>query len=559
MVEHLSLEDAVASHVTPGDAVHVVCGHSRWTAAARELARQHWEADAGFTLIMVSLSTLGSLFFRGRMVRKVVTAYSGDTFPTYTPNPFFQKAYASGEVEVEHWSILTFAQRLEAAARGLPALVTGSLEGSSMQSNEGYASVDSPFGKVGLVSPLVPDVTLLHAAVADRAGNVAMCEPLLEGVWGAWAARRGVIATVESVVDSLGELGLGRYVRIPSHRVLAVVEAPLGAHPGGLHAPGLPVSSYGEDIAFWAEAKAATRGDFDEWVRRWVLEPRDQLGYVERLGAERVEHLKSRTDPESWREDARLHPVDADQPVTGWELAAAHGAREILRVVDSTGADAVLAGAGVANLSAWVAVASARSKGSRLSLTAELGMFGYEPTPADPYIFNHRTFPSTAMLSDAQSVLGMVVGGPGTTTVACLGAAQVDQHGNLNSTTLAPRGPFLVGSGGANDVASRAAACVVIALARPERIVEQVEYVTSPGRNVVSVVTELGVLRRAGDRFEVSAVAFGKEPLDERVRRLRESCGWEVRSSATVEEMDEVTADEVLALRRYDPERLFLS
>ncbi|HXW33973.1 MAG TPA: CoA-transferase, partial [Acidimicrobiales bacterium] len=128
-MEHLSLEEAVSRHVRPGDAVHVLCGHSRWTAGARELVRQHWGADAGFTLHMVSLSSLGSLFFKGGMVKKVVTAYSGDTFPTYTPNPWFQKAYATGDVEVEHWSILTFSQRMEAAARGLPAVVTGSISG----------------------------------------------------------------------------------------------------------------------------------------------------------------------------------------------------------------------------------------------------------------------------------------------------------------------------------------------------------------------------------------------------------------------------------------------
>ena len=30
----------------------------------------------------------------------------------------------------------------------------------------------------------------MHAPVADRAGNVALHPPLLEGVWGALAARR---------------------------------------------------------------------------------------------------------------------------------------------------------------------------------------------------------------------------------------------------------------------------------------------------------------------------------------------------------------------------------
>jgi acyl CoA:acetate/3-ketoacid CoA transferase alpha subunit/acyl CoA:acetate/3-ketoacid CoA transferase beta subunit len=551
----LSLSEAVERHVRAGDVLHVLCGHCRWTAAAREVVRRFWGSDPGFTLVMVSLSSLGALFFEGGLVRKVVTTYSGDSFPTYTPNPLFQRGYGAG-IEVEHWSILTFAQRLEAAARGLPAVVTGSLRGSGMESNAAYATVASPFGEVGLLAPLVPDVTLVHGAVADAEGNVAMSEPLLEGVWGAWAARRGVVATVERVVDDLD--GYGPRVRIPSHRVLAVVEAPFGAHPGGLFAPGLPVESYGEDIPFWTDARAATRGDFGAWTRHWVLEPETHDAYLERLGADRLAWLRSRTAPDSWQEDAAAHPVDDASPVSAWETAAAFAAREVRSVVEEHRADAVLAGAGVANLAAWVGVESARAAGSAVQLTAELGMLGYRPTPADPYIFNHRTFPSTPMLSDASTVLGMVVGGPGTRTVACLGAAQVDRHGNLNSTEI-PGGPFLVGSGGANDVASRAEACVVVTLARPDRVVDEVGYVTSPGHNVVSVVTERGVLRRQGDDLVVAAVPRGPEPLAARVEALRAEVGWTPDVAAEVEELDLPAYEEVLALRRYDPERLFLA
>ncbi|HUO49597.1 MAG TPA: CoA-transferase [Acidimicrobiales bacterium] len=556
MAEHLSLADAVERHVRPGDVLAVVCGHSRWSASAREVARQHWGTDAGFTLVMVSLGTLGALFFEGGMVCHVVTTYSGDPFPTFTPNPIFQRAYASGEVTVEHWSILTFTQRLEAAARGLPALVTGSIAGSSMADNEAFAEVESPFGSVGLVAPLVPDVALVHGALADRAGNIALSEPLLEGVWGAWAARRGVVATVEAVVDDLSQLG--HRVRIPAHRVLAVAETPFGAHPGGLYAPGLPVRSYGEDIAFWSAARDATRSDFGAWARHWVLEPATQDAYLERVGHERLEWLAGRSDPESWRADEAAHPVDASVAVSAWERAAAHGAREVVRVVGELDADAVLAGAGVANLAAWVGVDACRAAGRRVELTAELGMLGYRPTPADPYIFNHRVFPATPMLSDASGVLGMVVGGPGTRTVGCLGAAQVDRDGNLNST-LIPDGPFLVGSGGANDVASRAAGCVVVALANPGRLVERVGYVTSPGHNVVSVVTDLGVLRRLDGELRLAAVAAGDGSLEERVAAMAAGCGFTVPVCPQVEELAPVSADEVLALRRHDPERLFLA
>jgi acyl CoA:acetate/3-ketoacid CoA transferase alpha subunit/acyl CoA:acetate/3-ketoacid CoA transferase beta subunit len=552
-----TLEDAIASHVLPGDAVHVMLGHSRWTAGARELARQFWGQDPGFTLIMTSLGALGALFFEGGLVNKVVTAYSGNSFPTYNPNPIFRRAYESGAVEVEHWSILTMAQRMEAAARGLPAVVTGSIAGSSMAGNEGFSELDSPFGRIGLLSPLVPDVALVHAAVADRQGNLAFSEPLLEGVWGAWAARRGVVATVEKVVDDLA--GLGHRVRVPAHRVLAVVEAPFGAHPGGCYAPGLPVRSYGEDIGFWnAAAEAAAKGTFAEFADEWVLRPATHDDYLARLGADHLTWLEGRSDPDSWLADAEASPVPEDPEFSRWERAAAFGAREVERVVVDVKADAVLAGAGAANLAAWVAVARARAGGSSVCLTAELGLWGYEPTPADPYIFNHRVFPGTPYLSDASAVLGMVIGGPGTRTVGCLGAAEVDREGRLNSTELAG-GRFLVGSGGANDVASRAEACVVVTLARPERLPEAVAYVTSPGHRVVSVVTDKGVLRRQDGTLRVAAVPSGEGTVADRAGALVASCGYEPEVARTLEELVPLQFGEVAALRSFDRQRLFLN
>jgi acyl CoA:acetate/3-ketoacid CoA transferase alpha subunit/acyl CoA:acetate/3-ketoacid CoA transferase beta subunit len=506
---------------------------------------------------MTSLGALGALFVEGGLVNKVITAYSGNSFPTYNPNPIFRRAYESGAVAVEHWSILTMAQRMEAAARGLPAVVTGSIAGSSMADNEGFAEVDSPFGPLGLLSPLAPDVALVHAAAADRDGNLAFSEPLLEGVWGAWAARRGVVATVEKVVDNLH--GLGHRVRVPGHRVLAVVEAPFGAHPGGCYAPGLPVRSYGEDIEFWnAAADAAAKGTFDKFADEWVLGPSTHDEYLALLGQDRLDWLVGRSDPDSWRADAAATPVPDDPEFSRWEHAAAFGAREVERVVADVDAHAVLAGAGAANLAAWVAVGRARAAGSGVTLTAELGLWGYEPTPADPYIFNHRVFPDTPYLSDASAVLGMVIGGPGTRTVGCLGAAEVDRAGRLNSTELAG-GRFLVGSGGANDVASRAEACVVVTLARPERLPESVAYVTSPGHRVVSVVTDKGVLRRQDGTLRVAAVPSGEGTVADRVRALVESCGYEPEVAHTLEELAPLQLNEVTALRSFDRQRLFLN
>jgi acyl CoA:acetate/3-ketoacid CoA transferase alpha subunit/acyl CoA:acetate/3-ketoacid CoA transferase beta subunit len=550
-----TLRDAVAEHVQAGDTLHLMVGHTRWTAAAREVVRQWWGRDPQFTLVMLSLSSLGALFFHGDLVRKVITGYSGDTFPNFTPNPVMAGAYRRGEVEVEHWSFLAFSQRLEAAARGLPAITTRSIAGSSMEENEAFTTVDSPFGPVGLLAPLVPDVALLHAPVADRAGNVAFHPPLLEGVWGALAARRGAIVTVEQVVDDLREWS--HLVRIPAHRVLAVCEAPLGAHPGGLYPGSLPVDGYGEDYDFWVDARDATRGEgYDAWIRRWILGPETHEQYLEELGPERVATLRQRADRESWRADAGAHPPDLEAPVNGWERAATFGARHLAERVVALDADAVLAGAGVANLAAWLGVELARAEGATVDLTAEIGLWGYDPTPADPFVLNHRNFPSATMLGDASLVLGTLVGGAGTTTIACLGGAQIDRLGNVNST-LVPGGPFLVGSGGGNDVASVCAEAVVVATLTPKRTPPECGYVTSPGHHVQALVTDLGIFEKLGPldstAFTLTALATAAS-----VAEVEAACGWDFEVASPLATLSEPTPAEVGALRGWDPRNWFL-
>ncbi len=550
--------DAAVAHVRPGDSVHVVTNHSRWTAAARHLVRRWWGQDPEFTLVMLSLSSLGTLFFKGGLVRKVVTGYSGDVFPKFTPNPWFSNAYLRGEVEVEHWSFLTFLQRLEAAARGLPATVTGSLAGSSMADNPGFAQVPSPFGgTLGLLAPYAPDIALLHAPVADREGNVALNAPVLEGVWGALAAERGAVVTVERVVDDIRPWS--HLVRIPAHRVLAVTEATMGAHPGGLFTRDTPAAPYGEDLEFWSDVQRISRGEeFDSWIDHWVLEPANQDEYLQRLGADRIGALSARADPDSWRVDEATFPPDLTAPIGSWERAAVFGARYLAERIVARDADAVLAGAGVANLASWLGVHLARERGTEVELTAELGLWGYEPTPADPFVFNHRSFPTAIMLSDSEQILGMMSGSPGTTLLACLGAAQIDRFGNINSTVI-PGRSFLVGSGGGNDVASRADEVVVMATLTNRRTVDRVPYTTSPGERVVAFVSDLGIFEKDDNgSFVLTAVAPGTGPVDDRVDAIRSMCGWDLVIARRLVELAPPKDAHVHTLRRWDPRGHFL-
>lgn len=78
----------------------------------------------------------------------------------------------------------------------------------------------------------------------------------------------------------------------------------------------------------------------------------------------------------------------------------------------------------------------------------------------------------------AQAQLGMI-------DVGVLGATQIDQFGNLNSTMLGPdyhrpekRFP---GSGGANEVLTQCWQTVIVIKHERHRFVKQVDFVTSPG------------------------------------------------------------------------------
>jgi acyl CoA:acetate/3-ketoacid CoA transferase beta subunit len=345
---------------------------------------------------------------------------------------------------------------------------------------------------------------------------------------------------------------------VPAHRVLAVAETPFGAHPGGLFGRFTPAEPYGEDLDFWVEARDATRADDDtylRWVRHWVLEPVDHGDYLDRLGAARLDRLRARAERESWRADALAHPPQLDPPANDWERAAVFGARALAdRLVARDGvppADAVLAGAGVANLAAWLGVQLARERGAPTVLTAELGLLGYEPTPADPFVFNHRAFPSATLLADADAVLGTLVPGPGTRCVACLGAAQIDAHGDVNSTVV-PGRAFLVGSGGGNDVASTADDVVVVTTLTDRRTSERVPYVTSPGAKVSVIATDLAVFERRDGRFVAIGLADGAEDL------VRQRLGWPLEVAAGCEPIEPPRPEELAALRGWDPQGLFL-
>lgn len=554
-----SLRDAVAEAVRPGDAIHLGVTHARGTGAAWEVLRQFHGTDPGFTFLSVSMSTNVSPLVHAGLARKIVTSWSGDTYYTPGPNAAYQRAWASG-VEFEHWSILTFSQRLAAAARGLAWTATRSLVGSSMAADNADAVRVVDDGPV-LISALVPDVSLFHAPAADPQGNVLFSPPLMENVSGALAARRGAVVTVERIVDPSFVRAHSHMARIPASAVRAVVELPVGAHPGGLIPQGIEgIEGYGEDYAFWVDIRQAARdpGAFDAWIKEWILEPGTHGEYLAKLGPERLAELRRRVRPGSWQRDleAALAEVDLDADATALETAIVVAARELKERIRANGYTAMLAGAGMANLSAWLAAYDLAEEGTHVDLVAEMGLVGYWPRPGEPFIFNQRNFPTCTMLADIDTTLAVIIGGGNARTIGSLGAAQVDKAGNINST-LVPGEQLLTGSGGANDVITCASETVVTVAQSKQRFLDRVPYVTGPGDRVSALVSTLGVYRKDQGELVLTAV-FGDDPVAA-AKECRERCGWDLKVARKLARIAGPTREELLTLRLLDPHGWFRS
>src|SRR6266550_3635978 len=227
----MALADAIADNVRPGDAVHLGVTHSRGSAAFWELIRRFGGTDPGLTFLAVQMTSPEAPLVHTGLATKIVTSWSGDSYMSPGPNGVYQRAWMSGGIEFEHWSILTFVQRLAAGARGHPWAITASIAGSSMEKDNDVQVMED--GTV-LIPSLTPDVSIFHAPAADEQGNVLFSPPLMENVWGALGARRGCIVTVDKIVDQSYVRAHAHMTRIPASAVRAVVEAPFGAHPGGL-------------------------------------------------------------------------------------------------------------------------------------------------------------------------------------------------------------------------------------------------------------------------------------------------------------------------------------
>jgi acyl CoA:acetate/3-ketoacid CoA transferase alpha subunit/acyl CoA:acetate/3-ketoacid CoA transferase beta subunit len=564
----ISLTEAVKNHIRPGMALFL--GEFA-NGAAREIARQFRNTKTDFTIINSSRDYTAALVYCG-LVKKLIGVAYMHLYPTAGPNRLIQRAFNEGRIEIEGWTSLTLLQRLIAGAMDLDCLVTKSLLGSDMavDNKERLHTFKSPFDRnqdLALVQSLNPDMAVIHGWAADPQGNVILGSPYYMGpsTWGARASKNGVIVTVEKIVSPDFIRRHSCLVSIPGHIVQSVSEVPLGAHPQGLNTLGMGIDgfkSYRPDIDFIAAYRDSVKEEkrLKEWMEEWVFQCPSREDYLKKLGDDRILTLTAGVGEYEGRQNLAdlLSSVSFSPEYSGNELTVVAAARKIEEIVIRKKYVTFLLGVGFSALAGWLAYYGLKKMDWEVKLLIGTGVYGYSPQPGNPTIGATANIETGLMQTDAFQSYGGLIGGLNNRCLSVLGAAQIDKYGNINSTKIGKE--FIAGSGGAND-STNAQEVMVISRQSSKRFVDRVDYITSPGTGVKTIVSDLGVFEKLGNEEEMTLTGLHFDAkislLEEQVRAVKNNCGWELKVSPNLKIMDPPTVEELAMIRCFDPKGLY--
>jgi len=255
------LADAIAEHVRDGDTVALEgFTHLIPFAAAHEIARQ---GRRHLTLVRMTPDLVYDQLIGLGVADELVFSYGG--------NPGVGSLHRLRDAVENHWphrlavrehSHAGLANAYSAGAARLPFAVLRGYRGTDLEEQRDIISrVTCPFTgeELAAVRAVNPDVTVIHAQLADREGNV-----MLWGITGvqreAVLAAERAIVTVEEVVDEFPE-HTGAVI-LPNWVLSAVCVVPNGAWPS--YAAGYSVRD--NDFYLEWDKVSRDRGAFLEWA-----------------------------------------------------------------------------------------------------------------------------------------------------------------------------------------------------------------------------------------------------------------------------------------------------
>ncbi|WP_433868584.1 CoA transferase subunit A [Saccharopolyspora sp. CA-218241] len=266
MARILQLAEAIAELVQDGDVVALEgFTHLIPVTAGQEIIRQ---GKKDLTLVRMTPDIVYDQLIGAGCARKLIFSWGGN--PGVGSLHRFRDAIQNSwpvPLEIEEHSHAGMANRYAAGASALPFAVLRGYAGTDLPANTAtIKTVTCPFTgeELAAVPAINPDVGIIHAQQADRAGNVQL--------WGITGVQKETVlasarslVTVEEIVDEL--VPRPGSVVLPAWAVTAVAEVPGGAHPS--YAQGYSERDNGY-YRRW-DPISRDREKFEEWLATEVL------------------------------------------------------------------------------------------------------------------------------------------------------------------------------------------------------------------------------------------------------------------------------------------------
>jgi 3-oxoacid CoA-transferase subunit A len=150
-----------------------------------------------------------------RQITKMIASYVGE-------NKEFARQYLAGELELEFTPQGTLAEKLRAGGAGIPAFFTKTGVGTIVAEGKEVREFDGE--QYVMERSLVPDVALVKAYMADRAGNLVFRKTARNFNPNVAAAGKITVVEVEKLVE-IGEIDPDQ-VHTPSIFVHRIVHNP---------------------------------------------------------------------------------------------------------------------------------------------------------------------------------------------------------------------------------------------------------------------------------------------------------------------------------------------
>ena len=191
----------------------------------------------------------------------------------FGPAPQFSAAITAGIIRMLDATCPALHAALQAAEKGVPFIPLRGLIGSDiLKYRTDWKVIDNPFGDddpIVLLPAIKPDVALIHAPMADRAGNVWIGRQR-ELATMAHAAARTVV-TVEKIQDrNLLDDPVTAAGTLPGFYIEAIAVAERGAWP-------LPLPDFysadADHLALYARMAASAEG-FADYLKQHVYDRR---------------------------------------------------------------------------------------------------------------------------------------------------------------------------------------------------------------------------------------------------------------------------------------------